>query len=217
MIVLALDTALNACSACAARDGAVVASLSEPMVRGHQERLAPMAAEVMARAALRFDRLDRIGVVVGPGSFTGLRVGLAFAKGLALALEVPCIGTGTLEALAAGAPGVVASVIAGKPGQVYVQAFAEGAPLMPAQLLQVEEAAERVRVAAAGRPLILTGPGAPLLAVLHPQARIDAREAVDVEAFARMVASAPEPSRGPAPLYLRPPDARTLAERAAQP
>jgi tRNA threonylcarbamoyladenosine biosynthesis protein TsaB len=64
------------------------------MDRGHQERLAPLAQEVMARAGLAFADLDRIAVTLGPGSFTGLRVGLAFAKGLGLALDRPVIGLG---------------------------------------------------------------------------------------------------------------------------
>ena len=79
MIILGLDTALAACSVAVTRDGEVLAAMSEPMLRGHQERLAPMVQEVMAAAGLPFAALDRVGVTVGPGSFTGLRVGLAFA------------------------------------------------------------------------------------------------------------------------------------------
>ena len=75
------------------------------MVKGHQERLASMVNEVMGQSGLRFEDLDRIGVTVGPGSFTGLRVGVAFAKGLAAALGKPCVGVETLEALVAEEPG----------------------------------------------------------------------------------------------------------------
>ena len=82
MIVLALDTCLFACSAAVVRGGELLARRIDPMARGHQERLAPLVQEVMAQAGLDFEALDRIGVTVGPGSFTGLRVGLAFAKGL---------------------------------------------------------------------------------------------------------------------------------------
>ena len=92
MIVLALDTAQNACSVAVLDGDRVLASATEPMQRGHQERLAPMVAEVMADAGVAFDQLDRIGVTAGPGSFTGLRVGLAFAKAMSLALDIPCIG-----------------------------------------------------------------------------------------------------------------------------
>eukprot|EP01041_Mallomonas_annulata_P027117 gene27117-48637_t len=83
MMVLGLDTCLNACSVAVLDGETVLAYASETMARGHQERLAPMAMAVMADAGLTFDRLERIGATVGPGSFTGLRVGVAFAKGLA--------------------------------------------------------------------------------------------------------------------------------------
>ena len=128
MIVLSLDTALAACSVAVTRDGDVLAALSEPMHRGHQERLAPMVEEAMRAAGLPFTAIDRIGVTVGPGSFTGLRVGLAFAKGLGLALDRPCVGIGTLEALAASdpGPGLTVAVIDARRGQLYLQAFESG-------------------------------------------------------------------------------------------
>src|ERR1700744_2624959 len=105
MIVLGLDTCLNACSVAVLDGERVVASAREGMARGHQERLAPMARDVMAKAGIGFPALDRIAATVGPGSFTGLRVGVAFAKGLALALDRPTAGVGTLEALAQQAKG----------------------------------------------------------------------------------------------------------------
>lgn len=98
MITLAFDTCLTACTAAVLEDERVLVSRVEPMARGHQERLAPLVYEVMTEAELSFDRLDRIGVTIGPGSFTGLRVGLAFAKGLGAALDRPVIGIGVLEA-----------------------------------------------------------------------------------------------------------------------
>src|SRR6478735_1984689 len=103
MIVLGLDTCLSSCSVAVLDGERVVASAREVMARGHQERLAPMARTVMAQAGVPFGRLDRIAATVGPGSFTGLRVGVAFAKGLALALDRATVGIGTLEALAAEA------------------------------------------------------------------------------------------------------------------
>ncbi len=217
MIVLALDTALPACSAAVLDGDRVLAVRSEPMNRGHQERLAPLVAEVMAEAGVQFTDLQRIGVTVGPGSFTGLRVGLAFAKGLSVALSIPCVGVGSLEALAASAVGggFVVAVIDAKRDQLYVQAFAQGRPLMAPDALAPEVAAARLAELYSGGPAVLVGPGAHLLEGVIPGARLDPREAADPLALARLAAAAPEPAHRPRPLYLRGADARTIAERAA--
>ena len=207
MIILGLDTALAACSVAVTRDGRVLAAASEPMLRGHQERLAPMAQAVMAEAGLAFAELDRIGVSVGPGSFTGLRVGLAFAKGLGLALGKPCVGVGTLEALAASepGPGLTAAVIDAKRNQLYLQAFESGAALMAPDALPVETAAARLAELWRGGPLRLVGPGAALLAGIAPDAVVIERAAPDPAALCALVAGRTTPAR---PLYLRAPDAK---------
>ena len=211
MIVLAIDTALDACSAAAVQDEVVLAAASEPMQRGHQERLAPMVAEVMTAAGVAFGRLDRIGVTTGPGSFTGLRVGLAFAKGLALALEIDCVGIGSLEALAADAPapGHVAAVVDARRGQVYLQLFEGGAALGPPEALTLDEAA--ARLARIARPLTLVGSGAPLLADRTPGATVAHSAAPDPVRLARLAARAAGGPGSPAPIYLRAPDARLPA------
>lgn len=209
MIVLGLDTCLNAC-AVAVLDGArVLASRSEVMARGHQERLAPMAQAVMADAALSFDRLDRIGATVGPGSFTGLRVGIAFAKGLGSALSIPVVGVGALEALAAEASGLVAAVIDARRGQFYLQIFDDGHALMAPDALDIGTAAARLAELTGGRPLTLVGSGAPLMAEAAPGARVLMPEGCDARRVAALAADrAPAPIR---PLYLRAPDARLPA------
>ena len=209
MIVLSLDTALSACSAAVTRDGKVLAALSEPMQRGHQERLAPLVQDIMQAAGLPFAALDRIGVTVGPGSFTGLRVGLAFAKGLGLALGKPCIGVGTLEALAASdpGPGLTAAVVDAKRGQVYLQAFESGVPVMAPDALEVEVAAARLAELWKGGPLRLIGPGVALLAGAAPGAEVIERVAADPAAICALVARKPA-SAGARPLYLRAPDAK---------
>jgi len=209
MIVLGLDTCLAACSV-AVRDGdRVLAHAREVMARGHQERLAPMAERVMADAGLPFADLQRIGVTVGPGSFTGLRVGLAFAKGLASALDIPLIGVGALEALAAEADGLVFAAIDARRDQVYLQAFEDGRPLMAPDALELGTAAARVAEIAAGRPLTLLGSGAPLLAGFAPGARLLTPEGADARLVAMLAAGrTPTPAR---PLYLRAPDARLPA------
>lgn len=206
MIVLGLDTCLNACSVAVLDGERVLAWRSETMARGHQERLAPMAQAVMADAGLAFDRLERVGATVGPGSFTGLRVGVAFAKGLASALSRPAVGIGTLEALAAGASGLVAAAIDARRDQIYLQIFEDGAPLMAPDVLSLGTAAARLAELAMGRPLTLIGSGAPLLADAAPGAAILTPEGCDARVVVRLAAARPAtPIR---PLYLRAPDAR---------
>ena len=205
MLILALDTALSAATAVVARDDRMLAVRCQAMARGHQEAIAVLVQAAMAEAGAAFEALDRIGVVVGPGSFTGLRVGLAFAKGLALAWETPLVGIGALEALIASAGGgrIAAAIDAGR-GQVYLQT--DGAP-------EQRPLAEALDAVFAFGPEVLVGSGAALLAPAAPQARIDARGFADPEALARLTLQAPTPGEPPKPLYLRAPDARTLAER----
>ncbi|WP_372782272.1 tRNA (adenosine(37)-N6)-threonylcarbamoyltransferase complex dimerization subunit type 1 TsaB [Phenylobacterium sp.] len=208
-MVLGLDTCLSSCSVAVLDGERVVASAREVMARGHQERLAPMARDAMAEAGLAFDRLERIGVTVGPGSFTGLRVGIAFAKGLALALDLPAVGIGTLEALAAEAEGLVFPAIDARRGQLYLQAFEDGRALMAPDALTAETAAARIAELSQGRPFTLVGSGAALLADLAPGARIIAAEGADARHVARLAARRePGPLK---PLYLRAPDAKLPA------
>ena len=206
MLVLGLDTCLNACSVAVLDGATVLAHRSEAMARGHQERLAPMAQAVMADAGLAFDRLERIGATVGPGSFTGLRVGVAFAKGLASALSIPAVGVGSLEALAAEASGLVAAAIDARRDQLYLQVFDGGHPLMAPDVLPIGTAAARLAELAMGRALTLVGTGAPLLAEAAPGADVLIPEGCDARHVARLAAARmPTPIR---PLYLRAPDAK---------
>jgi len=212
MIVLAIDTCLFACSVAVVDGERVLARRVEPMSRGHQERLAPLVQEAMGESGLRFDQLDRIGVTVGPGSFTGLRVGLAFAKGLGSALSIPVVGVGSLEALAEPERGDVLAVLDAKRGQVYLQAFSDGAPVSAPDALPIEIAAARVAEFA---PDILIGTGAALLANLRPGARVVEADTTDPVAVARLAAArTPVPPR---PLYLRAPDAKLPGGKSLEP
>ncbi len=209
MIVLGLDTCLNACSVAVLEGDTVLAHRSEAMARGHQERLALMARSAMVEAGLRFDRLDRVGATVGPGSFTGLRVGVAFAKGLASALSIPAVGLGTLEALAAGTSGLVAAVIDARRDQVYLQVFENGEALMAPAGLLIGTALARLAELAISRDITLIGSGAPLLASALPDAIILTPDGCDARLIARLAAvRAITPIR---PLYLRAPDAKLPA------
>jgi tRNA threonylcarbamoyladenosine biosynthesis protein TsaB len=198
MRVLIVDTALGACTACVVEDGRVLGVRSELMTKGHQERLAGMVRDAVADAAKEagggFEALDRIGVTVGPGSFTGLRVGLAFAQGLGAALDRPVVGLSTLDGLAISIKpaGLVAAVIDARRGQVYVRLFRDGRPLGQAEALSLEMAAERISDAAASAPPILVGSGASLLVETFPErlgAAVTARlPAPSPEALAYMTA-----------------------------
>jgi tRNA threonylcarbamoyladenosine biosynthesis protein TsaB len=221
MLILALDTALPATTVVVARDGSLLASRSEPMERGHQERAAVLVAEAMGEAGAAFSALDRIGVTLGPGSFTGVRVGLALAKGLAMAWDTPLVGLSSLEALAAsvGAPGVTAVAVDARRERVYLQVFENGAALCKPDVVQINEAFRRVHALQAdprGAPLTVVGSGAPLFAHVFPAARIEPIAYPAATALGRLTASAGPSSTPLRPLYLRPPDAKTLAERGVE-
>ena len=187
----------------------MVFARSEPMHRGHQERLAPMLAEAMAEAGAEFGDVDRIGVTVGPGSFTGLRVGLAFAKGLAIARGVPCVGVGVLQALAASveSAGRVIAAIDAKRDQLYLQSFEAGRPAGKPRAQLIRD----IRFGHPSPDLTVVGSGAPVLAAALPHARILPLTAPDPLAIARLAAAADPAQAPPNPIYLRAPDARLPA------
>lgn len=205
MIVLALDTALSAASAAVVRDGEALAVRCEPMARGHQEAIATLAQAAMAEAGVAFRDLDRIGVTVGPGSFTGLRVGIAFAKGVALAWDTPLVGIGSLAALRASVSGqrIAAAIDAGR-GQIYLQ-LGDGPPAQ-------QPLAEALEAIGEFGPDVVVGSAATAMAEAAA-ARPDDRGYPDPLALARLTAGAAPPNGPPQPLYLRAPDAKTLAER----
>ena len=174
------------------------------MQQGHQERLAPMVAEVMTAAGVGFEALDRIGVTVGPGSFTGLRVGLAFAKGLGLALDRPVVGIDSLVAMAASErrSGCGMVLIDARRGQVYVRRFDGADPTGPSEAVTVES------LQADTPPEWVAGPGSSLVETLWPSARVDARAGADPASVATLAAAADPKANPPEPVYLRAPDAK---------
>ena len=217
MRVLAIDTALEACSAAVLDTGAgaVAAHDSVPMQRGHAEALMPLVKRVMDRAATSFAQIDRIAVTTGPGSFTGLRVGIAAARGLALATAKPAVGITTLAAYAApfiaadDSLPVVAAIDA-RHDHVYLQVFgAGGRTIVTPRLLSLRDA---LRVAATGSPRV-TGTAANILAAAWPHGErpsrtIEQRPAPDIDWVARLGALATDTTTPPKPLYLRAPDAQ---------
>lgn len=204
MRVLAIDTALGLCSAAVVEDGRVLATGSEAMQQGHQERLAPLVATIMADSNVDFDALDRIGVTVGPGSFTGLRVGLSFAKGLGLALDIPVVGFDSLDIIAASAPreGPGLALIDARRGQAYVRRFQGSVPVGPSQAVRIQDLED------IATPDWLAGPGVDLVRDRFPTAVVDGRAAGDPIALAERTAAADPASHPPEPVYLRAPDAK---------
>jgi tRNA threonylcarbamoyladenosine biosynthesis protein TsaB len=219
MLILAIDTALDACAAAVldSETGDLIAQESLPMKRGHAEALMPLIARVMQFANLAFTALDRIAVTTGPGSFTGLRVGISAARGLALAANKPAVGLTTLSAYAAAVsrnrPAPVISAIDARHDHVYFQIVAgDGAQLVRAQVAGVDEA---IAASQFGAPH-LVGNAARILADRWPKhapppIAIDAQPAPDIT-FVAWLGAAADPDTAPArPFYLRAPDAKPAA------
>ena len=223
MRVLAIDTALAACSAAVldTEHGGIVAAESLPMTRGHAEALMPLIARVMDQAGLAFTDLDRVAVTTGPGSFTGLRVGIAAARGIALATGKSAVGLSTLFAYAAPQMAAddripVVAAIDARHGHVYLQVFGPGGrtPSAP-RLAPLREAVQ----AASAAPACIVGSAAQSVAAGLSQAdaepaAVDARPAPDIAWVARIGAGLPEGQSPPRPQYLRAPDAQP--QNAAQ-
>jgi tRNA threonylcarbamoyladenosine biosynthesis protein TsaB len=215
--VLAIDTALEACSAAVLDTERVAGTVnrSVPMVRGHAEALMPLIAAVMSAAGVEFSELDRIAVTVGPGSFTGLRVGVAAARGIALATGKPAVGVTTLSALAAplfeadDSKAVLAAIDA-RHDHVYMQLFGPGGQAVFApRLATVHEA----RLAAAASPTRIVGNAAKLIEAAWPAGErrpllVSAVRAPDIAWVARLGAAMEDVSGPVKPLYLREPDAQ---------
>jgi tRNA threonylcarbamoyladenosine biosynthesis protein TsaB len=224
-MLLAVDTAGSNCAVALARSrpagAAIVARAEERIGIGHAERLMPMIGAVLAEAGSGYAELDRIAVTVGPGSFTGVRVGVAAARGLALALDIPAVGIGTLEALAFAAPegeaaGSVIAVNDARRGEAYALGIdvATGAELVPLCVTAVERLAERARKLPT--PLLLTGSSAEALSRLlrdRPFRIVATTEAPDIAVVAEL-ALAGRGRRPPSPAYVRGADAKPQADKA---
>jgi tRNA threonylcarbamoyladenosine biosynthesis protein TsaB len=217
MRVLAIDTALEACSAAVldTERGEITAHESLPMLRGHAEALIPLIARVMDMALISFAALDRIAVTTGPGSFTGLRVGISAARGIALAAGKTAIGLSTLAAYAApliAADDTLPVVVAidARHDHVYLQVFGPGGrTIVTPRLAPMREA---LRVSATGAPR-LVGTAAGIMAAVWPAGErapslVDSTRAPDIDWVARLGAAAADTGALPKPLYLRAPDAQ---------
>jgi tRNA threonylcarbamoyladenosine biosynthesis protein TsaB len=224
MLILAIDTALDACAAAVldTEAGRLLAQESQAMKRGHAEALMPLIGRVIEASGTAFASLGRIAVTTGPGSFTGLRVGLSAARGIALAANIPVVGITTLAAYAApvvseNAEHPVISAIDARHDHVYLQVVSgNGSALVRPRVAPIAEALDARRF---GTPHIV-GNAAGILAERWPPHavrpfEVDPQPAPDIR-WVGWLGAAVSPNTAPArPFYLRPPDAKPAKEQLA--
>ncbi|KRQ95380.1 tRNA threonylcarbamoyladenosine biosynthesis protein TsaB [Bradyrhizobium jicamae] len=217
MLILSIDTALDACAAAVldTSAGGTIAQESQAMKRGHAEALMPLIARVMKASGVAFAALDRIAATTGPGSFTGLRVGLSAARGIALAAGKPVVGVTTLTAFAApivsgNSEHPVISAVDARHDHVYFQVLGgDGGSLIKPNVAPVAAALDAARF---GAPH-LVGNAANILAdrwpaEAPPPFKVDQQAAPDI-AWVAWLGAAVSPESSPArPYYLRAPDAK---------
>jgi len=222
MRVLGFDSSGSACSA-AVRDGErLLAHRCVAMETGQAERLVPMIEAVMREAGLDFAALDLIAVTLGPGAFTGVRIGIAAAEGLALASGRPALGLSSFAAVAAGVPGglragrTLVAAIESRREELYLQAFDRAElPLAPGALVAPASWAQWLPAGA----LLLAGDGAPRLAAAlagRDATRVPGAGLVDAGDVAALALRRWRPDAAPQrlePIYLRAPDT-TLPKEA---
>jgi tRNA threonylcarbamoyladenosine biosynthesis protein TsaB len=224
MLILAIDTALDACAAAVldTETGKLIAQESQAMKRGHAEALMPLIGRVIASSGTAFTSLGRISVTTGPGSFTGLRVGLSAARGIALAANIPVVGVTTLAAYAApvvsqNAEYPVMSAIDARHDHVYLQIVSgNGSALVRPRVAPMPEALNAWRF---GAPHIV-GNAANILAERWPPnavapIKVDPQAAPDIAWVGWLGAAVSPNTAPPRPFYLRAPDAKPAKEQLA--
>ncbi|OCK57788.1 tRNA (adenosine(37)-N6)-threonylcarbamoyltransferase complex dimerization subunit type 1 TsaB [Bradyrhizobium sp. LMTR 3] len=229
MLILSIDTALDACAAAVldTSAGGLIARESQAMKRGHAEALMPLIARVMKASGVAFAALDRVAATTGPGSFTGLRVGLSAARGIALAAGKPVVGVTTLTVFAApivseSSEHPVIAAIDARHDHVYFQVLGgDGSSLVKPKVAPIAEALDAARF---GAPH-LVGNAAKMIAErwptdAPPPFKINQQAAPDI-AWVAWLGAAVDPESSPArPYYLRAPDAKppkSPLSEAAQP
>ena len=212
MIILALDTAGVECAAAVYDSGrnTMLGEASDMIGKGHAEHLIGIVDRALDQADMTLSNIDRIAVTIGPGSFTGIRVGVAAARGFALSLNVPAVGVTTLEVMASAqrekTPGrAVLAAMDAKRDEIYLQSFSpDGSPLDAPRALSVAQA----QAFAAGFDGEITGSATPLL---KAGAHGDHSNNFPISVVARLGAAASPDAGKPKPLYLRGPDAKPQA------
>jgi len=207
-LILAFDTSAAHCAAALLSDDQIIASVQEPMSKGQGERLLGLCAEVLTSADVTYGDLTAIGVGVGPGNFTGIRIAVSAARGLALGLGVPAIGVSHLQALAYGHDGVVISSIDARQDKLFVQVFGTMDDREPVMC-----SLDNLPAVPSRADPICVGHQADLIAALCNGTALPPRspvaEATAHIARARLGTQNPRP----APLYLRPADAAPARDK----
>ena len=217
MKILAADTALGACSVAVVDGARTLAHRFEAMERGHAEALAPMVEDAMREAGIAFADIARLAVTTGPGTFTGQRVGLAFMRGLRVALKKPLVGVTTLEAMCVAAldeakADYAAAIHDARRGEAYLAITSKAGALLPPTLVALDAAASKISETVPRASVALAGTAAEVGAEgLGTRAIVTSIRQPDALWVARLATAAPEPTDAPHPLYLRAPDAKLPA------
>ncbi|SFR41011.1 tRNA (adenosine(37)-N6)-threonylcarbamoyltransferase complex dimerization subunit type 1 TsaB [Litoreibacter janthinus] len=205
-LTLAFDTSAAHCAAALLLGDTLLGSRVEEMQKGQAERLMPLLDELLAQAGKTWVDLDRIGVGIGPGNFTGIRISVSAARGLALSLGIPAIGVSALEAMASGPAqsGETLALIDARQGNVYTQSFAKGGAALGAPCLcPKDEVAQR---SPRGTHSIV-GHHSDDLAAQMGAVSVMCSAGNTVRAIAFIASRRATDGARPAPLYLRPADA----------
>ncbi|SHF14793.1 tRNA threonylcarbamoyl adenosine modification protein YeaZ [Litoreibacter ascidiaceicola] len=205
-LTLAFDTSAAHCAAALLSGDTVLVSRVEEMQKGQAERLMPLLEEVLLGAGKKWSDLDRIGVGIGPGNFTGIRISVSAARGLALSLGIPAIGVNVLEAMAFGPAqeGQTLAILDARQDNVYIQFFTKGGDALDSPNLRAEDEIQ------AGSPrgtAFVVGYNSASVAT-QLGAEVVKTSATDlITAIARIASARVPDGARPAPLYLRPADA----------
>lgn len=207
MLTLAINTSGPACDVAVVRDGTCVASVFQAMTKGQDARLPSLVSDCLAEADVSFDDLARLAVITGPGSFTGVRVGIAFARGLALALDIPCIGVTTLEAaLPAGQQGSAIVLLPAKrrpPDITYwAQRFRTGEAVDAPEEIGLDAVAKEL----AAHPHFVYGDGLDALQATSETLEIHPAQTT-AERAGQIAETRDEDRSSSSPVYVRSPDA----------
>ncbi|NNL90062.1 MAG: tRNA (adenosine(37)-N6)-threonylcarbamoyltransferase complex dimerization subunit type 1 TsaB [Marinicaulis sp.] len=214
MLTMGIDTALSHCSVAIMFDEQVLAENSVLLTRGHAEQIGPMVREICALADVSVVDFDRIGVVVGPGSFAGVRVGLAFARGLQIDGGPQIVGVSSLQGLALGVHDDgedknILALIDARQGYFYAAVFDRDAKVIAPPFIGNRNLIEETVFAAAkGRKVLLCGPAAgDFIQIGNLAGSASENTHIDAKEIANFCACYSGAKQNVSPLYLRPPDA----------